>query len=682
MAQGTRLRLFSAAALTKVLALAAVLILVVPSGGRASAIGGFDPAQVLTLGNEYVVLGVTKTGPEAGRFALETTGGAPDRPGDDGKPLIYGRPRPWTSYTTVRVDGQDFVFGGASETRAGRGGKYGTVTQEPEIRDGAVETTCRLGDLEVRQVLELAESSTSGLPDTVRIVYEVTNRGRSSHRLGMRVMLDTMLGQNDGAPIRLGERTLTGDSEAAGKDLPSFWQAFDSLTHPSVMAQGTVADATTVRPDRIEVSNWGNLADRLWTVPLVAGRPFVREGEDELDSAVALFWEEVPLGPGESRLYATAYGLGGVTIIPGELTLGLTAPATAGEAADGTGSFPVVAYVQNVGKWPARGVKVALRLPQGLTVRAGETTERQLGELSPGAEKTFLWQVKFRGLAGTVQKFRVEASANGLSPVVGERRVSIQGPPQLTVEGRPLPEVLVSGDGYSPEQVTVEARVGNSGPAGAKLVRAAVELPAGWTLARLEKTGKFLGNLEPGESRVVRWVIRPDGRGTREGLLKVRAMAVNAKAAWAELHSAAVPPLSPRLYLTTAADALRPGRLFRVEVRIANVAAAEGVVLEIGFDPGKLVVVGVSRGEAGVAPDGTLRPFSVAGIDNVRGVVGPVKAQVNSGTEGGTTVLTLHLLATTPGEVRLELRQAEVYSADQTQRVELVPLVLQIGREG
>ncbi|MDI6871618.1 MAG: NEW3 domain-containing protein [Bacillota bacterium] len=644
----------------------------------ASPSGGFDPTQVLTLGNEYVVLGVTRSGPEAGRFALETTGGAPDHPGDDGKPLIYGRPRPWTSYTTVRVDGRNFVFGGPSNTRAGRGGEYGQVLEEPVLRRGAVETACLLGEIEVRQILELAESSTSGLVDTVRIVYEVTNRDVRSHRVGLRIMLDTMLGENDGAPIRMGERTLTGDNLVAGNELPSFWQAFDSLSQPSVMAQGTVADPTTVRPDRSIVTNWGNLADHLWEVPLTPGREFVREGEKELDSAVALYWDEEPLGPGETRLYATAYGLGGVTIIPGELTLGITAPATAGEQADGTGAFAIVAYVENVGKWPANGVSVTLRLPEGLELAAGEQAVRTVGNLAAGAEATLLWKVNFRNLAGTVKRFRVEVSAAGLAPVVGERSVTIQGPPRLNVKGRPLPPVRPSGDGFFPERVTVEAAVANGGPARARLVKASLLLPDGWQLARLEKKEKFLGTLEPGEERTVTWVIRPDPRGTRNGRIEVRATAANARPAGLEFHGE-VPALSPRIYPVCTATALQPGRFFRVNLQIANVEAVEAVEFDVEFDAANLAVVGVSRGELFVAPDGTLKPFAVEGIDNAAGRVGRVKGRLGTAGPTGGTLLTLHLLAKEPGEARVGVSGATIYSANQAQQVELGSLRITIG---
>lgn len=643
----------------------------------AGAAGGFDPGEVLTIGNEYVVLGVTRSGPEAGRFALETTGGLPERPGDDGKPLIYGRPRPWTSYTTVRVDGRSYVFGGPTEKRAGRGGEFGVVRLGPTVRDGAVETICAFGDLEVRQVLEVAASSTSGLPDTVRIVYEVSNQGREAHQVGLRLMLDTMLGENDGAPIRLGERTLTGDSGAEGTDLPSFWQAFDSLSKPNVMAQGTVADPTTVRPDRIVVTNWGNLADHLWEVALTPGKDFTREGEYELDSAVALYWEETPLQPGESRLYATAYGLGGVTIIPGELTLGITAPATVVEGADGTATFPVVVYVQNVGKWPARSVEAALELPEGLSVEGAPGGRRLVGDLGPGEERTLLWNVRTQGQGGKSRRFRVEVTSSGGQTVAGERGVNIQGPPQLRVEARPLPAVRVVGDGFSPDRVSVEAQVSNAGPSVARLTRASILLSEGWRLAPLEKREKFLGSLAAGESRTVRWVVQPEAQGALNAPIEIRVSAPNARGASVGLHSE-VPALIPRIYPAVDGPAsVTVGSAFRVDIRFANVEALEAVEFEVEFDAERLAVAGVSRGEALVGAEGSLLAFNGGTVENSAGRIRGVKGKLRGGDSGGTLV-TLHVLARKAGEARVTVSGARAYAGRPDQQVELGSAVVTV----
>lgn len=158
--------------------------------------------------------------------------------------MIYGRPRPWTSYSTIFIDGEYYVFGGKTEQRAGRNGKYGEVTLSPMItREGnqnAIVTTTTFGSLKVEQILTFSKSSTTGLYDTALIKYRFTNNDQVRHKIGLRVMLDTMLGTNDGSPFRVGEKAITTDTYFIKGRLPDFLQAFDSISNPKVTAQGTI----------------------------------------------------------------------------------------------------------------------------------------------------------------------------------------------------------------------------------------------------------------------------------------------------------------------------------------------------------------------------------------------------------------------------------------------------------
>ena len=79
-----------------------------------------DENNNLRFGNEYIVIVINQNNNSKGRFAVETTGGAPYKESDKNKPLVYGRPNPWTSYTTIRIDGENYVFGGETERRAGK----------------------------------------------------------------------------------------------------------------------------------------------------------------------------------------------------------------------------------------------------------------------------------------------------------------------------------------------------------------------------------------------------------------------------------------------------------------------------------------------------------------------------------------------------------------------------------
>lgn len=53
-----------------------------------------DQNNNLRLGNDYIVIVVNKDENGQGRFAIETTGGAPFQPADDNKPLSMEDPNP------------------------------------------------------------------------------------------------------------------------------------------------------------------------------------------------------------------------------------------------------------------------------------------------------------------------------------------------------------------------------------------------------------------------------------------------------------------------------------------------------------------------------------------------------------------------------------------------------------
>ncbi|MFW5998578.1 MAG: hypothetical protein ACOCP5_02370, partial [Halanaerobiaceae bacterium] len=147
-----------------------------------------DNYDNLRLGNDYIVIVTNQDENAQGRFAIETTGGAPLKEEDKEKPLVYGRPKPWTSYTTLMIDEKPYIFGGKTGRRAGRDGNYGKVVQEPEVEDNKIVTTSEINNIEIKQILSIVKSSTTGLFDTVNIEYEVTNNSSETRDIGLRLM--------------------------------------------------------------------------------------------------------------------------------------------------------------------------------------------------------------------------------------------------------------------------------------------------------------------------------------------------------------------------------------------------------------------------------------------------------------------------------------------------------------
>lgn len=553
----------------------------------------------VVLENDYVSITVNARENNMGRFYIGTTGGDPERTDDNRQPLMYGvpDPGPWTSYTTIRVDGKDYVFGGKTTDRAGRSGLFGKVVTPPTRRGNQeIVTVFQEGPVEVTQSLSFVRSTTTGLLDTVRIAYTVKNTDTAAHDVGLRMLLDTMLGNNDGAPFRVGEREVTADVRYTAANMPEFWQAFDSLQAPKVTAQGTLKGEGVTTPDVVYFTNWGVLADGVWDFDFRPGRDFTRTGEFDLDSALALFWNPAGLAPGQSRTYVTHLGLGGITIAPGRLSVGLTAPAEV--VGGGQATFPLLAYVLNSGTGEARNVKVRLTLPNGFTL-AGEPAERSLGDLPVGKTAQVQWTVRVPERAVGEFTFQAGVTAENSDPNRVERAIRVVAPAQLSVDVTQQTRVMVRNDQWTPFPIPVKATIRNTGGTVATDVVAEWSSPLGLQLAEGDRARKAIGQLGPGESYEVTWHVIPVGY---VGNLpyNIQAVAGNLKAVNTGLIE--VPMLHARIGIETEV-AGRPGNqvakvgdYVSVTVAAANVPDFYGVTLDLLYDPNVLELVGGPNG--------------------------------------------------------------------------------------
>src|SRR5205807_661814 len=110
---------------------------------------------------------------------------------DDGKQLTYS-PDGATNNTRVMVDGLAPIFGDS----AGE-----TVERWHTGPGGSMVIAWSFRNVLVRQTLRLVPGDVSQRIDTVRVTYELKNTGRRAREVGLRVMLDTLIGDNDGVPF-------------------------------------------------------------------------------------------------------------------------------------------------------------------------------------------------------------------------------------------------------------------------------------------------------------------------------------------------------------------------------------------------------------------------------------------------------------------------------------------------
>jgi hypothetical protein len=310
--------------------------------------------------------------------------------------LTYRWPNgPGTGYTTVKTESGVYVLGqDLSPVRAVDAAPGSTDTTS--LRDYLLPSGLRL-----TQRLEIIDGFTSGRKDTVKVSYTFDNPTGEAQQAELRVMLDTELNYNDGAPFQLpGVGAVTTEREFTGADVPDYFAAFADFQDPVHIAAGILKTPGEITPNRVVFGTWPNLSANRWDVTTNPVTPIT------YDSAVAMYFRPPSTGatipPGESLTYTTRYGRASASSdFRPPLSMTVLAP---GEAALGS-AFKVSVFVTNVGTGPATNGVARLYVPSGFTV--SEPTIVPLTDpLSPNQTQQVTWTVT-----------PVDASLVGLQPI-------------------------------------------------------------------------------------------------------------------------------------------------------------------------------------------------------------------------------------------------------------------------
>lgn len=636
--------------MTRILITVIIFILLLPASVLAISPEYYIDSQGnLRLENDYIAIFVNRGDENLGRFALDVTGGNPIHDGDNNKPLLYGHPRPWTSYSTIRIDGKDYVFGGPTNKRAGSEGLYGEVVNPPEVVDGEkIITVVKMDNVEVTQTLSFIESTTTGLPDTAKIKYTITNKDSETRNIGLRVMLDTMLGANDGAPFRVLDQAITEDKTLIRGEIPDFWQAFDSLTNPMVMAQGGLRGPDLTAPDKIYFSNWGSLADGVWDFNFQSGRDFIREGEFELDSAIALYWTPTTLETGESITYTTSYGLGGITIVPGLLSLGVTSPANF-VFDELRKSFPIVAYIENTSSIIAKDVIAQLDLPEELMVEDHGPDRKELYDVGPGEHVQVAWRIKPKPGEDIPEEstFRVLVEAENTDSNEATRNIKFFPPARLEVllDGPSVQDI--SGRLFQYQPFTVTGTVKNTGGSTSYNTKAYLALPPGLSLAYSDKGTIDLGPVKAGEEIEISWRILSQGiTGDMPYGLEVHSINTPQSS---QVRTIEVPEAPSKIYLDAEQKSYAVGEIIAVDIIMANIRDLQEISLDMSYDKEVLDPLYVSRGGIFTKKD-ELLPFKHPKINTPEGTITGLQGNLLDKEVSSGVVATIYFLARRSGD--------------------------------
>lgn len=322
------------------------------------------------ISNDYIEFNTLSSG----RFSIGTVEGNPDIDTDNNKKMLFGHPAGSTSYTTVRIDGKSNQFQATDVLY--------------DIENAQSVATTEYDGIQVIQTLSIIENENTKRGDLVKVSYELKNTSDISKSVGLRIMMDTMLGDNDAAPFRVNGLNITKETEFAGEDIPQTWMAFDSLSEPGVVSQGTFfKEEEETKPDKVQFTNWGRVRSIDWNY-------IINQNSSNGDSAVTMTWDEKSLEVGESYTYCTYYGLS-------ELTYDLVPPIALGVYVDNTtlqyqGSYYQVnatAYIQNIGDGNAKDVKLWIETDNNFNL-ASVSDKKEISVMKPGDADTCTWTLR------------------------------------------------------------------------------------------------------------------------------------------------------------------------------------------------------------------------------------------------------------------------------------------------
>ncbi len=229
-----------------------------------------------------------------GRFTL----------GVGGKRLMFGYPLPQsTSHFIINVDGK--LASNAPHLPGV------TSIKGLQIYSGAgatpqVTTSYEFNGLQVTQELTPVDAAGqvihSGFAQYYRIRYEFINKGAKSRTIGLGLLIDTMVGDNDHCAISADDMLLTSEYGFRGSSMPSRLSFYRTkLDSADLMGAAILKGLEATPPDKMVVGRWPVLHRVTWKL----NPQRVRYG----DSGYFLKWENKTLPARTSRKFVTYFGL-------------------------------------------------------------------------------------------------------------------------------------------------------------------------------------------------------------------------------------------------------------------------------------------------------------------------------------------------------------------------------------
>ena len=346
--------------------------------------GGDDDDEKFDIADTDPVIGIGYGGKETHRFGIVLLKEKldPPREGHLYKRLTFDE-RGDHNNTCVRLNGEDHVLGKFNKAM-----KNYKISEKPTKTWQVDMDTSAITRLRVRihQTVMLVPGDSRKL-DTCLVHYTITNEQDTPVKVGIRIMIDTLIGDNDGVPFSIPNHDPPVVTDKADlKDIPEYIQALEKedLANPGTIAHVGLKGFRIPKVDRLEppqrvvLCRWpgGEVAWDWAFEPFVA--PDDSPEKYKPDSCLVIYWPDIEMHPGEVRDMAFTYGLSGISSLQGGgprgSQLGVYAPRSVRKGDE----FTVTGYVKNA--QPDTPVK--LRFPEGLKLVGGSA------EQMPGGKST------------------------------------------------------------------------------------------------------------------------------------------------------------------------------------------------------------------------------------------------------------------------------------------------------
>lgn len=373
------------------------LVLLMPIGGL-QAMAAEAGRGAVTVANEFLDVSVNN---ETGRFSIKTKAGSPLKTGDDNKPLLYRDELPETSFTTFRINGKDLIYGNGY----GFLGLNGAVTTTPVNNGVTNQSVWKAEGLDIIQTLTLVDDSTNPNAGNVKISYKVKNTTDRAVSVGTRILLDTMLGPVDAAPISVSGRSdyYRNETKFEGT-IPYYWRATDNPVNPKVMSYGFTQGWGNVAPNRMIVAHWNGISETKWDYTVDPSLDYTSTSNKygSADSAVAMYWDPSSLAPGGEKVFETYYGLGSFYTSQKQAAYQLQVMApkqlTLNQARTGYNEqqFEIRVDIDNSidRSLALDNVTATIGLPVELELAEGERRAKSVGNIVKGGLQSVSWKVK------------------------------------------------------------------------------------------------------------------------------------------------------------------------------------------------------------------------------------------------------------------------------------------------